>query len=100
MASLGSAKVAVGGQSDPDDLHITRNRARGRFPGTRSIMPGGGVGFAPAGSRNQFGRGGHRRAQLLAAPVLGLHAFAEDSGAAERILDATESGDAAINDWT
>jgi acyl-CoA reductase-like NAD-dependent aldehyde dehydrogenase len=31
---------------------------------------------------------------------LGLYVFAEDLGVAERILDATESGDAVINDCT
>jgi acyl-CoA reductase-like NAD-dependent aldehyde dehydrogenase len=31
---------------------------------------------------------------------LGLYVFAEDTGVAERILDATESGDAVINDCT
>ena len=31
---------------------------------------------------------------------LGLYVFAEDTKSAERILDATESGDAAVNDCT
>ena len=34
------------------------------------------------------------------ATPLGLYVFAEDVGVAERILDATRSGDAAINDCT
>jgi len=39
--------------------------------------------------------------QVNAGPKpLGLYVFAEDKEAAERILDATESGDAAVNDCT
>ena len=98
VALLGSGKVAVGGQSDPDDLYIAPTVLVDVSPDSPIMQEevfGPILPVLEIDSVEAVIEWVNRRPRPL-----GLYVFAEDLGVAERILDATESGDAAINDCT
>jgi aldehyde dehydrogenase (NAD+) len=98
VALLGSGKVAVGGQSDPDDLYIAPTVLVDVSPDSPIMQEevfGPILPILEIDSVEAVIDWVNRRPRPL-----GLYVFAEDAGVAERILDATESGDAAINDCT
>ena len=93
---MGSGKVAVGGQSDAAERYIAPTVLVDVSPDSPimqeevfgPILPVLEIGSVEAVIQWVNGR---------PAP-LGLYVFAEDSSVAERILEATRSGDATIND--
>jgi acyl-CoA reductase-like NAD-dependent aldehyde dehydrogenase len=95
---MGSGRIAVGGQTDAADLYIA--------PTVLVDVPVD----SPAMQEEVFGpilpvleiesvEAAIHSVNTRPRP-LGLYVFAEDTAVAERILDATESGDAVINDCT
>jgi len=98
VALLGSGKVAVGGQSDPDDLYIAPTVLVDVSPDSPIMQE---EVFGPILPVLEIDSVEAVIDWVNRGPrPLGLYVFAEDPGVAERILDATESGDAAINDCT
>lgn len=98
VALLGSGKVAVGGRSDPDDLYIAPTVLVDVSPDSPIMQQevfGPILPVLEIDSVEAVIEWVNRRPRPL-----GLYVFAEDLDVAERILDATESGDAAINDCT
>jgi acyl-CoA reductase-like NAD-dependent aldehyde dehydrogenase len=88
----------VGGQSDPDDLYIAPTVLVDVSPDSPIMQEevfGPILPVLEIDSVEAAIEWVNRRPRPL-----GLYVFAEDPGVAERILDATESGDAAINDCT
>ena len=85
------------GETDPDELYIAPT-VLVDVAGRLADHAGGGVRPDPAGARDRLGRGGHRLGQRAAASRSGLYVFTEDEDVAERILEATNSGDACVND--
>jgi len=95
---LGSGKIAVGGQSDPDDLYIAPTVLVDVSPDSPIMQEevfGPILPILEIGSVEAVIEWVNRRPRPL-----GLYLFTEEPDVAERILDATESGDAAINDCT
>src|SRR5215468_6376762 len=95
---LGSGTVAVGGQTDPDDLYIAPTVLVDVSPDSPIMQDevfGPILPVLEIDSVEAVIEWVNRRPRPL-----GLYVFAEDLDVAERILDATESGDAAINDCT
>jgi acyl-CoA reductase-like NAD-dependent aldehyde dehydrogenase len=98
VALLGSGKVAVGGQSNPDDLYIAPTVLVDVSPDSPIMQE---EVFGPILPVLEIDSVEAVIAWVNSRPrPLGLYVFAEDLNVAERILDATESGDAAINDCT
>ena len=98
VALLGSGKVAVGGQSDPDDLYIAPTVLVDVSPDSPIMQEevfGPILPVLEIDSVEAVIKWVNHRPRPL-----GLYVFAEDLDVAERILDATESGDAAVNDCT
>jgi aldehyde dehydrogenase (NAD+) len=95
---LASGKVAVGGQSDPADLYIAPTVLVDVSPDSPIMLE---EVFGPILPVLEIDSVEGVIAWVNRRPCpLGLYVFAEDLDVAERILDATESGDAAINDCT
>jgi acyl-CoA reductase-like NAD-dependent aldehyde dehydrogenase len=98
VALLDSGTVAVGGQTDPDDLYIAPTVLVDVSPDSPIMQD---EVFGPILPVLEIDSVEAVIAWVNRRPrPLGLYVFAEDLDVAERILDATESGDAAINDCT
>jgi acyl-CoA reductase-like NAD-dependent aldehyde dehydrogenase len=98
VALLDSGTVAVGGQIDPDDLYIAPTVLVDVSPDSPIMQD---EVFGPILPVLEIDSVEAVIAWVNRRPrPLGLYVFAEDLDVAERILDATESGDAAINDCT
>ena len=95
---LSSGTAVVGGQSDPAELYIAPTVLVDVSPDSPIMQQ---EVFGPILPVLEI-----RSVEAVIEWVnsrprpLGLYVFTEDPGVAERILDATESGDAAINDCT
>jgi aldehyde dehydrogenase (NAD+) len=95
---LASGKVAVGGKSDPADLYIAPTVLVDVSPDSPIMLE---EVFGPILPVLEIDSVEGVIAWVNRRPrPLGLYVFAEDLDVAERILDATESGDTAINDCT
>lgn len=95
---MGSGRTVVGGQMDAAELYIAPT-VLVDVPAKSPIMQQEVFGpILPVLEVNSV-EAVIRRVNCQPHP-LGLYVFAEDIGVAERILDATISGDAAINDCT
>jgi acyl-CoA reductase-like NAD-dependent aldehyde dehydrogenase len=98
VALLGSGKIAVGGRSDPDDLYIAPTVLVDVSPDSPIMQE---EVFGPILPVLEIDSVEAVIAWVNRRPrPLGLYVFTEDPDVAERILDATESGDAAVNDCT
>ena len=93
---MGSGKIVVGGQSDPAELYIAPTVLLDVSPDSPIMQE---EVFGPILPVLEI--------ESVEAVVkwvndrpspLGLYVFAEDSGVVDRILDATSSGDAEVND--
>jgi aldehyde dehydrogenase (NAD+) len=95
---LGSGKVAVGGETDVDELYIAPT-VLVDVPPDSPIMRE--EVFGPILPVLEIGSVEAVIQCINSRPSpLGLYIFAEDLDVAERILDTTESGDAVVNDCT
>jgi aldehyde dehydrogenase (NAD+) len=95
---LGSGKVAVGGKSDAADLYIAPTVLVDVSPDSPIMQD---EVFGPILPVLEITSVEAVIEWVNSRPrPLGLYVFAEDLDVAERILDATESGDAAVNDCT
>ena len=95
---LGSGKVAVGGQTDPAERYIAPTVLVDVSPDSPIMQD---EVFGPILPVLEIDSVEAVIVWVNSRPrPLGLYMFAEDLDVAERILDATESGDAAINDCT
>jgi aldehyde dehydrogenase (NAD+) len=95
---MGSGRIVAGGQTDAADLYIAPTvlvDVPPDSPVMREEVFGPLLPVLEVDSVEAVVRWVNSRPRPL-----GLYVFAEDIGVAERILDATESGDAAINDCT
>jgi aldehyde dehydrogenase (NAD+) len=95
---LGSGKAVVGGQTDANELYIAPTVLVDVSPDSPIMQEevfGPILPVLEIDSVEAVIQWVNRRPRPL-----GLYVFAEDLGVAERILDATESGDAVINDCT
>ena len=98
VALLSSGQIAVGGQSDPNDLYIAPTVLVDVSPDSPIMQEevfGPILPVLEIDSVEAVIEWVNRRPRPL-----GLYVFTEDRDVAERILDATESGDAVINDCT
>jgi aldehyde dehydrogenase (NAD+) len=95
---MGSGRVAVGGQTDAADLYIAPT-VLVDVPVDSPIMQEEVFGPVLPVLEIKSAEAVIRWVNSRPRP-LGLYLFAEDTGVVERILDATESGDAVINDCT
>jgi acyl-CoA reductase-like NAD-dependent aldehyde dehydrogenase len=97
-ALLKSGKVAIGGESDPEELYIAPTVLIDVSPDSPIMQE---EVFGPILPVLEIDSVEAVIAWINQRPrPLGLYVFAEDPDVAERILDATESGDAAVNDCT
>src|SRR5262249_12778699 len=95
---LGSGEVWHGGQHDRDDLYIAPTILVNVAPNS-PVMREGVVG--PLLPRLEAGSVEEVIGMVNAQPSpLGLYVFAQDASVSAHILDATRSGDAAVNDCT
>jgi aldehyde dehydrogenase (NAD+) len=95
---LGSGRVAVGGETDVDELYIAPT-VLVDVPPDSPIMRE--EVFGPILPVLEIGSVEAVIQWINSRPSpLGLYIFAEDLDVAERILDTTESGDAVVNDCT
>jgi aldehyde dehydrogenase (NAD+) len=95
---LGSGRVAVGGQSDTADRYIAPTVLVDVSPDSPIMQD---EVFGPILPVLEIESVEAVIEWVNSRPrPLGLYVFAEDLDVAERILNATESGDAAINDCT
>jgi acyl-CoA reductase-like NAD-dependent aldehyde dehydrogenase len=95
---LGSGKIAVGGQTDPAERYIAPTVLVDVSPDSPIMQDevfGPILPVLEIDSVEAVIEWVNRRPRPL-----GLYVFAEDLDVAERILDATSSGDAAVNDCT
>jgi acyl-CoA reductase-like NAD-dependent aldehyde dehydrogenase len=93
---LGNGKVAIGGQTDPAERYIAPTVLVDVSPDSPIMQD---EVFGPILPVLEIGSVEAVIAWVNGRPrPLGLYIFAEDLDVAERILAATESGDAAIND--
>lgn len=98
VSLLGSGTVAVGGRSDPADLYIEPTVLVDVAPDSPIMQE---EVFGPILPVLEIDSVAGAIEWVNSRPrPLGLYIFAEEVGLAERILDSTESGDAAINDCT
>ena len=93
---LGSGKVAIGGQTDANELYIAPTVLVDPSPDSPIMQEEVFGPILPVIEVDSI----EAVIQSIKSqpPPLGLYVFAEDLGVAERILDATESGDACINE--
>ena len=93
---LGSGKVAIGGQTDANELYIAPTVLVDPSPDSPIMHE---EVFGPILPVIEVDSIEAVIQSIKSRPrPLGLYVFAEDLSVAERILDATESGDACIND--
>lgn len=96
VALLASGKAAVGGQSDPTELYIAPTVLVDVSPESPIMQE---EVFGPILPVLEISSIDAVIDWVNGLPSpLGLYVFAEDLAVAERILDATESGDAVVND--
>ena len=95
---LGSGKVAVGGETEANELYIGPTVLVDVLPDSPIMQE---EVFGPILPVLEIGSVEAVIQWINSRPnPLGLYIFAEDHDVAERILDATESGDAVVNDCT
>ena len=98
MRLLGSGKVAIGGQTDANELYIAPTVLVDPSPDSPIMQEEVFGPILPVIEVDSI----EKVIQSIKSqpPPLGTYVFAEDLSVAERILDATESGSACINECT
>jgi acyl-CoA reductase-like NAD-dependent aldehyde dehydrogenase len=98
MRLLGSGKVVIGGQTDANELYIAPTVLVDPSPDSPIMQEEVFGPILPVIEVDSI----EKVIQSIKSqpPPLGTYVFAEDLSVAERILDATESGSACINECT